>query len=139
MIFYYVEVLYRFSFLFCTLIKNSKAVAQGHNPLNTTFDPHELECDNVSSLSTDADSLKLKSNDVAFLRQRLRGMGRESRHNVISRRDNLMLSPDKPSGFEKEIVNNVQEVTLDRCKLNSPPYNYKSINRKSKNLNTILK
>ena len=121
MIFYYVEVLYRFSFLFCTLIKNSKAGAQGHNPLNTSFDPHELECDNVSSLSTDADSLKLKSNDVAFLRQRLRGMGRESRHNVISRRDNLMLSPDKPSGFEKEIVNNVQEVTLDRCKLNSPP------------------
>ena len=119
------------------MIKNSKAGVQGRDPLNTSLDPHELECDNVSSLSTDGDSLKLKSNDVAFLRQRLRGMGRESRHNVISRRDNLMLSPDKPSGFEKEIVNNVQEVTLDKCKLNFLPY--KSINRKSKHLNIILK
>ena len=120
------------------MIKNSKAGAQAHNPLNTSFDPHELECDNVSSLSTDGDSLKLKSNDVAFLRQRLRGMGRESRHNVISRRDNLMLSPDKPSGLEKEIVNNVQEVTLGGCELLFSPYNYnKTIKRKSKNLNSI--
>ena len=118
--------------------QNSKAGVQGHNPSNTSFEPHELECDNVSTLATDADNLKLKSNDVAFLRQRLRGMGRESRHNVISRRDNLMLSPDKPSGLEKEIVNNVQEVTLGGCKLLFPPYNYnKTIKRKSKNLNTI--
>merc|ERR1712223_477485 len=85
------------------------AGAQGHNPLNTSFDPHELECDNVSSLSTDADSLKLKSNDVAFLRQRLRGMGRESRHNVISRRDNLMLSPDQQPGAKNGIIKSVHE------------------------------
>jgi len=33
--------------------------------------------------------------EVAYMRQQLRRMGRESRHNVISRKDNLILSPDR--------------------------------------------
>ena len=51
----------------------------------------------------------VEQNDVAYMRQRLRGMGRESRHNVISRRDNLMLSPDKPPGVH-DIIKSVHEV-----------------------------
>jgi len=50
-----------------------------------------------------------KSNDVAYMRQRLRGMGRESRHNVISRRDKLILSPDKAPGIQ-EIQKSVHEL-----------------------------
>ena len=53
-----------------------------------------------------------KRNDVAYMRQRLRGMGRESRHNVISRRDNLILSPDKPPGVQEEIQKGLQELEV---------------------------
>ena len=52
----------------------------------------------------------MKNNDVAYLRQRLRGMGRESRHNVISRRDNLMLSPDQHLEAKNGIIKSVREV-----------------------------
>ena len=52
----------------------------------------------------------MKNNDVAYLRQRLRGMGRESRHNVISRRDNLMLSPDQHLETKNGIIKSVREV-----------------------------
>ena len=57
-----------------------------------------------------ADENSATKNDVAYLRQRLRGMGRESRHNVISRRDNLMLSPDQQPGTQNGIIKSVHEV-----------------------------
>ena len=37
-------------------------------------------------------------------------MGRESRHNVISRRDNLMLSPDQHLEAKNGIIKSVREV-----------------------------
>ena len=64
------------------------------------------------SCDTSSDDVMVKNNDVAYLRQRLRGMGRESRHNVISRKDNLILSPDKPPGMESDIIKSVHEVNF---------------------------
>ena len=40
-------------------------------------------------------------------------MGRESRHNVISRRDNLMLSPDQQPGAKNGIIKSVHEVRIN--------------------------
>ena len=68
-----------------------------------------LSDDENLMVGTCADDSIVKQNDVAYMRQRLRGMGRESRHNVISRRDNLMLSPDKPPGVQ-DIIKSVHEV-----------------------------
>ena len=59
---------------------------------------------------TSSDNLIVQKNDVAYLRQRLRGMGRESRHNVISRKDNLILSPDNPPGVESDVVHEVNVI-----------------------------
>ena len=53
-----------------------------------------------------------KISDVAYMRQRLLGLGRESRHNVISRRDNLILTPDKAPGVQDEIPKVVQEIEV---------------------------
>ena len=36
--------------------------------------------------------------EVAYMREKLRKIGRESRHNVISRKDNLILIPDRAPG-----------------------------------------
>ncbi len=36
------------------------------------------------------------SGEISYRRQQILKYGRQSRHNVISRRDNLILSPDKP-------------------------------------------
>jgi len=65
--------------------------------------------DNNYSTNTVKDNSVVKNNDVAYLRQRLRGMGRESRHNVISRRDNLMLSPDQHLETKNGIIKSVRE------------------------------
>ena len=67
-----------------------------------------LDAKNSSTKAADENSAP--KNDVAYLRQRLRGMGRESRHNVISRRDNLMLSPDQQPGTQNGIIKSVHEV-----------------------------
>jgi len=40
--------------------------------------------------------------EVAYMRQQLRRIGRESRHNVISRKDNLILSPDRAPTIPEE-------------------------------------
>jgi len=69
---------------------------------------HPNDAENLS-LKTSNDNSVIKNNDVAYLRQRLRGMGRESRHNVISRRDNLMLSPDQQPGAKNGIIKSVHE------------------------------
>ena len=47
--------------------------------------------------------------DIAYMRQKLHKMGRESVHNVISRKDNLMLSPDKPHAIQEEIEKGSQD------------------------------
>ena len=74
--------------------------------------PDTSAVDVKPTCDTNNDDVIVKNNDVAYLRQRLRGMGRESRHNVISRKDNLMLSPDKPPGVESEIIKSVHEVNF---------------------------
>lgn len=40
--------------------------------------------------------------EVAYMREKLRRIGRESRHNVISRRDNLILIPDRAPAIPEE-------------------------------------
>ena len=41
--------------------------------------------------------------DIARRRQYLKEFGKKSVHNVISRRDNLILSPDKPTAIPKKV------------------------------------
>jgi len=40
--------------------------------------------------------------EVAYMREKLRKIGRESRHNVISRKDNLILIPDRAPAIPEE-------------------------------------
>ena len=40
---------------------------------------------------------------LSYRRQQILKYGRESRHNVISRRDNLILSPDKPPTLQVRV------------------------------------
>jgi len=48
--------------------------------------------------------------EVAYMREKLRKIGRESRHNVISRKDNLILIPDRaPAIPEEDVTANIAE------------------------------
>ena len=58
-----------------------------------------------STMKDTADTNK----DVAYMRQKLHKMGRESVHNIISRKDNLILSPDKPHAIQEEIEKGSQD------------------------------
>ena len=60
--------------------------------------------------STNVKDVTVDTNkDIAYMRQKLHRMGRESVHNVISRKDNLMLSPDKPHAIQEEIEKGSQD------------------------------
>lgn len=80
---------------------------------------HESDTNNCSEDQTDNNKQKssklFKSNggdkggitgtteeEVAYMREKLRRIGRESRHNVISRRDNLILIPDRAPAIPEE-------------------------------------
>lgn len=43
-------------------------------------------------------------NQVYLRRNALKKYGKESRHNVISRKDNLVLSPDKPHQIQEDFA-----------------------------------
>ena len=75
--------------------------AQGKVPNNEVVDGKSSKNGN--------DSTDTNSKDVAYMRQKLHRMGRESVHNVISRKDNLILSPDKPHAIQEEIEKGSQD------------------------------
>jgi len=51
--------------------------------------------------------------EVAYMREKLRRIGRESRHNVISRRDNLILIPDRAPAIPEEDASAAPDATAD--------------------------
>ena len=61
---------------------------------------------NIKVELDDADENKehlLEMQDLTQRKNYLKTFGKESRHNVISRKDNLMLSPDKPVAIQEEL------------------------------------
>jgi len=92
-------------------ICTQKLIRDTSNTVEVNEDIHSAPHIDENNYSTNAvkGNSAVKNNDVAYLRQRLRGMGRESRHNVISRRDNLMLSPDQHLEAKNGIIKSVRE------------------------------
>ena len=71
--------------------------------------PKEYEVINGTSSTNMQDFTVDTNKDIAYMRQKLHRMGRESVHNVISRKDNLILSPDKPHAIQEEIEKGSQD------------------------------
>ena len=71
--------------------------------------PKEYEVINGTSSTNIKDSTVDTNKDIAYMRQKLHRMGSESVHNVISRKDNLMLSPDKPHAIQEEVEKGSQD------------------------------
>ena len=64
-------------------------------------DADDLDEDDDSDKTGAVDELT-PNDDLEERRKKLKSYGKETRHNVISRKDNLLLSPDKPALPEKQ-------------------------------------